>query len=141
VEGTVARGLAVDLDLEAVVRLHDKSVQARRLDDARHRGVLEVLLLVLASFGVLVSEDEVNLVLLDHVICQMWSNAYLVGGTALVGSKHDNVGRSVGELLSVKCLVVLKQLHVRTTALQAVCRYVSTPVITELRAQMTYPGA
>jgi hypothetical protein len=69
VEGTVARGLAVDLDLEAVVGLHDKSVEARRLDDARHGRVLEVLLLVLASLGVLVSEDEVNLVSLDHVVC------------------------------------------------------------------------
>jgi hypothetical protein len=69
VKGTVARRLAVDLDLEAVVGLHDQSVEARRLDDARHWGVLEVLLLVLAGLGVLVAKDEVNLVLLGCAVC------------------------------------------------------------------------
>jgi hypothetical protein len=68
--------LAVNLDLVGLVGLDDKSVKGRLLGDASHGGVLEVLLLVLASLGVLVAEDEVN----------------LVGGAALVGTKHDNVG-------------------------------------------------
>jgi hypothetical protein len=134
VKGTVARRLAVDLDLEAVVGLHDESVEARRLDDARHGGVLEVLLLVLAGLGVLVSENEVNLVLLGQVNLNVESCPYLVGGTALVGTKHDDIGRSVGELLGVKCLVVLEKLHVRTTALQAICSCVSAQVVNEFRA-------
>ena len=62
-----------------------------------------MLLLVLASLGVLVAEDEVD----------------LVGGAALVGTEHDDVGRSVGELLGVEGLVVLEELHVGTTALEA----------------------
>ena len=61
---TVAAGLAVDLDLEALVGLYDQSVKGRGLDDAGHRWVLEVLLLILPSLGVLVLEDEVNLLLL-----------------------------------------------------------------------------
>jgi hypothetical protein len=50
--------------------------------------------------------------------------SYLVGSTALVGTKHDDVGRSVGELLSVESCVVLEELHVRTTALKAVYDFV-----------------
>jgi hypothetical protein len=46
--------------------------------------------------------------------------AYLVGGTALVGTKHNDVWGAVGELLGVEGLVVLEKLHVRTTALEAV---------------------
>jgi hypothetical protein len=52
--------------------------------------------------------------------------SYLVGSTALVGSEHDDVGRSVGELLSVESCVVLEELHVRTTALETVCTLVRT---------------
>jgi hypothetical protein len=62
-KGTIARRLAINLDLEAVVRLDNESVEGRGLDDASHGRVLEVLLLVLASLGVLVSEDEMDLVL------------------------------------------------------------------------------
>ena len=43
----------------------------------------------------------------------------LVGGAALVGTEHDDVGRGVGELLGVEGLVVLEELHVGTTALEA----------------------
>jgi hypothetical protein len=92
-----------------------------------------MLLLILAGLGVLVSEDEVNLIPLDHVISEMQSCPYLVGGTALVRAEHDDVGRSIGELLGVKCLVVLEQLHVRTTALQAVYGTVSIQITGELR--------
>ena len=47
-------------------------------------------------------------------------STYLVGGTALVGTKHDHVGSSVGELLLVELLVLLKELQVGTTADQGV---------------------
>jgi hypothetical protein len=46
----------------------------------------------------------------------------LVGGTTLVGTEHDDVGRSIGELLTVKFLVLLEELHVSTTALKAICK-------------------
>jgi hypothetical protein len=52
-------------------------------------------------------------------------STYLVGRAALIGAEHDDVGGSVGELLSVESLVVLEQLHVSTTALQAVYKLVS----------------
>jgi hypothetical protein len=44
----------------------------------------------------------------------------LVGVAALVGTKHDHVGRGVGELLLVKGLVVSEELQVGATALEAV---------------------
>ena len=62
-----------------------------------------MLLLVLARLGVLVAEDEVD----------------LVRGAALVGPKHDDVGRSVGELVGLKGFVVLEELHVGSTAFEA----------------------
>jgi hypothetical protein len=61
----VADGLAINLNFKAVVGLHDKGVESSGLDDAGHWRVLEVLLLVLASLGVLVAEDEVDLQRLD----------------------------------------------------------------------------
>jgi hypothetical protein len=45
----------------------------------------------------------------------------LVGGAALVGAEHDNVGGGVGELLLVESLVVAKKLQVSTSALKSVC--------------------
>lgn len=60
-ESTVANGLAVDLHLEALVGLDDEGVKAGGLYDTGHGRVLEVLLLILASLGVLVAEDEVDL--------------------------------------------------------------------------------
>lgn len=45
----------------------------------------------------------------------------LVGSSTLVGPEHNNVGRAVGELLSVESLVVLEELHVGSTALQTIC--------------------
>jgi hypothetical protein len=44
----------------------------------------------------------------------------LVGVAALVRTKHDHVRSGVGELLLVKSLVVSEELHVGTTALEAV---------------------
>ena len=63
-----------------------------------------MLLLPLAGHGVLVTEDEVD----------------LVGGTALVGTKHDGEGGLVGVVFtSTEALVRLGQeLDVSTTAFQ-----------------------
>ena len=49
------------------------------------------------------------------------SSTNLVGGTTLVRAKHDDVGRGVGELLTMELLVLLEELHVSTTALKAIC--------------------
>ena len=45
----------------------------------------------------------------------------LVRGAALVGAKHDDVWRGIGEFLTVQLLVLLKKLQVSTTALEAIC--------------------
>lgn len=96
--------LTVLLNDKCVVWVDDEGVQLSSLDDAGRGGGIEVLLLILASLGVLVVEDEVN----------------LVGVAALVRTEHDDVGRSIGELLLVKSLVVTEELKVSTTALEAV---------------------
>lgn len=54
-------GFAVDQDLEGLVRLDNKSVERGDLGGARDGGSLEVLLLILAGLGVLVTEDKVDL--------------------------------------------------------------------------------
>ena len=41
--------------------------------------------------------------------------SYLVGATALIGTKHDHIGRGVGEFLGVKLLVLLEKLQVGAT--------------------------
>ena len=82
-----------------------------------------MLLLVFASLWVLVSKDKVDLTIVSRDIfdgnVNSWTN--LVGGTALVGTKHDNVGRGVGELFGVKCAIVLEELHVCTSTLETAC--------------------
>jgi hypothetical protein len=50
---------------------------------------------------------------------------YLVGGTTLIGTEHNNIWGGVGELIGVKSRVVLEELHVSTTALETVCITVS----------------
>lgn len=45
---------------------------------------------------------------------------YLIGGTALVRAKHNDIGGGVGEFLGVKLLVLLEKLHVGATADQGV---------------------
>ncbi|GKT83306.1 hypothetical protein Ct61P_01156 [Colletotrichum tofieldiae] len=87
--------LAVLLDDEGVVGVDNEGVELGGLDDASGGGRGEVLLLVLARLGVLVVEDEVD----------------LVGVAALVRTKHDHVGGGVGELLLVKSLVLTEELE------------------------------
>jgi hypothetical protein len=94
-----------------------------------------VLLLVLAGLGVLVTEDEVNL-----KYCQLMIRrepclgnkaliSYLVGSTTLVGTEHDHVGSSVGELLGVELLVLLEELHVGTTANKGVFLWIGVSIL------------
>ena len=84
-----------------------------------------MLLLILAGLGVLVFEDEVDLFHMSTCrrLHRFWTD--LVGGTALVGAKHDDVGRSVGELFGVERLVVLEEFHVCTTTFKTILRRVS----------------
>lgn len=96
--------VVVLLDDIRVVRVNNESVKLSSLDDPRGGGRNEVLLLILARLGVLVVEDEVD----------------LVGVAALVGTKHDDVGSGIGELLTVKVLVFPEELQVGTAALEAV---------------------
>ncbi len=78
----------------------------RGLHDASRGRSVQVLLLVLARLGVLVVEDEVD----------------LVGVAALVGAEHDDIRRGIGELLLVESLVLTEELQVSTTALETVCK-------------------
>lgn len=96
--------LAVLSDGKGVVGVDNEGVELRGLGDLSGRWGVHVLLLVFAGLGVLVVDDEVNLVRV----------------AALVGAKHDHVRRRVGELLLVKGLVVSEELQVGTSALKAV---------------------
>lgn len=93
------------LNGEGVVGVNNESVQLGSLDDVDRRSSVEVLLLVLASLGVLVVDNEVNPVVV----------------AALVGAKHDDIGGGVAELVLVESLVVAQELHVGTTAVQSLC--------------------
>lgn len=88
-----------------------------------------MLLLILAGLGVLVTEDEMNLmgrkdisVLTVQCTPGLGIDTYLVSSTALVRAKHDHVGSGVGELLLVELLVLLEELEVGSTAHQGVLR-------------------
>lgn len=94
-----------------------------------------MLLLILAGLGVLVLEDEVDLFHMSTwpaTTSLFWTD--LVGGTALVGAKHDDVGRSVGELFGVERLVVLEEFHVCTATFKTILRRVSQSRTTTLLA-------
>ena len=60
-ETAVLRGLVVNEHLEGVIRLDNESVEGGQFGSLCLRRALEVLLFVLASLGVLVLEDEMNL--------------------------------------------------------------------------------
>ena len=61
-----------------------------------------MLLFILAGFRVLVPENEVYL---QHTVKYKLQSAttgsYLIRGTALIGTKHDDIGRGVGKFLRV----------------------------------------
>jgi hypothetical protein len=101
--------LTVQLDDNSVVGVDNQSVELGGLDNSGCWGSGQMLLLVLAGLGVLVVDDEVD----------------LVGGTALVGTKHDDVGGDVGELILVESLVVAEKLQVSSTTLKTVYKFVS----------------
>jgi len=85
-ESSIARRNTVDHHLECLVRPDDEGVERCGGSAANDRSVLHVLLLVLSGDRVLVLEDEVH----------------LVGGTALIRTEHDDIGRSVGELVRLE---------------------------------------
>ena len=89
--------------------MNDQGVELGSLDNSGGRGRLQVLLLIFASLGVLVVDDQVD----------------LVGGTTLVGTEHDNVGGDVGELILVESLVVTEELQVSTTTLETIYKTIS----------------
>ena len=84
--------------------MNNQGVELGGLDDASSGRSRKVLLLILASLGVLVVEDEVH----------------LVGVAALVRTEHDHVRGGVGELLLVENLVLAQELHVGTTTVKAI---------------------
>lgn len=61
-----------------------------------------MLFFILASFRVFVPENEVYL---EYIIRQkLWTTTtgtHLIRGTALIGAKHDDIGRGIGEFLRV----------------------------------------
>lgn len=94
--------LTVLLDNDGVVGVNNQGVKLRGLHDTGGGRASQMLLLIIAGLWVLVVDDQV----------------YLVCGTALVGSEHDDVWGNVGELILVKSLVITEKLHVSTTTLE-----------------------
>jgi hypothetical protein len=88
--------------------VNNQSVERGGLSDAGHRWVVKMLLLVLAGLGVLMTEDEMNLnklIRVNRFLRNVVTN--LVGSTALVRAKHDDVWGGVREFLLVELLVLL----------------------------------
>ena len=108
--------------------VHVQKVEGEEVDvllERWLRGELEVLLFELASLGVLVTEDEVdlgsqscsqvNVCPRTHVL----SDTYLGTRTCQVRTEHDCPRCLVRELLA-RCLEsILKELHVSTTTVTA----------------------
>jgi hypothetical protein len=84
-----------------------------------------VLLLILAGLGVLVLENEVDLFRMSIWLPAGNFSTDLVGSAAFIRPKHDDIGRSVGELFRMKRLVVLEEFHVCTPTFETVLRKVS----------------
>jgi hypothetical protein len=84
-----------------------------------------VLLLVLAGLGVLVLEDEVDLFSMSMCGKLSCFSTDLIGSATFIGAKHDDIGRSVGELFRVERLVFLEKFHVCTTAFKTILPRVS----------------
>lgn len=64
-----------------------------------------MLLLIFSRLWVLVVEDKVD----------------FVSVSTLVWAKHDDVGRSIGEFLTMEVFVLAKKLEVCTTAFETAC--------------------
>ena len=94
---------AIDADFVFLIRVNNEGVESCSLSDTGTRRGFEVLLLILAGLGVLVAEDKVD----------------FVRRAALVRPEHDDIRARVGELVGLKLLVVLEELHIGATALQA----------------------
>lgn len=77
-----------------------------------------MLLFVLAGLRVLVFENEVDLRVSASVVTEV-EVAYLVRRTTFVWAKHDHVRGRVGEFVGTESRILFEQLHVCTTALQA----------------------
>jgi len=60
-KAAILGGLIIDHDFKGIVRLHNEGVKGGELIDLGLGRSLEMLLLVFASLGILVLEDEVNL--------------------------------------------------------------------------------
>lgn len=96
-----------------------------------------MLLLVFASLGVLVTEDEVNLLQSARLYVNCTFRTYLVCGTTLIWAKHNDVWGCVRELLRLELLVVLKKLEVSSTTLKAI--YVLSAWLSVCHNGMTDP--
>ena len=68
-----------------------------------------MLFLIFTSLGVLVVDDQVD----------------LVGGATLVGTEHDNVRGDIGELILVESLIITEELQVSTTTLETIYKTIS----------------
>jgi hypothetical protein len=81
----------------------NEGVERSLFVDLGRWSTLEVLLFVLAGLWVLVLENEMDLLyMISNQTCGKHHKIeYLVGGSALVRTKHNDIGRGVGELLSV----------------------------------------
>lgn len=101
--------LTIQLNDGSVVGVDDQGVELGGLDNTGRWGGCQMLLLIFASLWVLVVDDQVD----------------LVGGAALVWSKHNNVWGDVGELILVESLVVAEELQVSATTLETICKDVS----------------
>ena len=61
-----------------------------------------MFLLIFSGLWIFVLEDEVDLdSSFSSVLTSRLKVTYFVGGTALVGAKHDDVGRGIREFLRV----------------------------------------
>ena len=70
-----------------------------------------MLLFVFTCLWIFVLEDKVDLPQLAMpIVLADWGHMYLVGTTALIGTKHDDIGGSVRELLEMKGLILPKKL-------------------------------
>lgn len=98
--------------MNSVIGVDNQSVELSGLDNSSGRGSGKMLLLVFSGLRVLVVDNEVD----------------LVGGTALVGTEHDDVGGGVGKLILVESFVVAEKLQVSSTTLKTTYKSVRNAI-------------